>query len=391
MKTNFRIVAGLMMAATLAFASCTKEKNDNVNPGENAKVDISIATPDTKATGGDPTNVTMTISNFKAFVFDASGILVGSGWSEDGLALTAARNKAISTTTAAKTVYVIANAGNFEVRNASVPGTPTKAELEAYIADLGSTNDGSQRTLQWATGSTAQDLVFTQTGSAFTASTTISLKFIAARITVKIVNQMSNFDNAVTTATDLKITNLAVLNARGASKLYGTLATVTPFTNAYSFYSGISGTGFENFPDGTSAGESVNAPTTWLADVPAYTAGTPGSFADTYVYYVFENTAVDKVDFPTIVTLVGTFNGQTLYYPVHLAPYEVLSTADAATKFANGVTRGNSYDLTITMKVDGKNKPGGGDDPTDPIVPGQLDVTCTVTNWVPVGVAKVFE
>lgn len=370
------LVAALAAVAVLA-TSCSKENNEAAGNGEKATLNIGVTAPETRATGTPSTDAS--VVNFKAFVVDGDGTLK-SGYSSDGSALTAAN--AITVTTQARKIYVIANAGDIAMAD--------ETAIQSYLADLNGT--GAQGTVRWATGEVAlSSSDFTQSGSDWVASKNITLKFIAARITLSIETSGDMATHYDATATDgsLVLKKVTVLNSRGESKLFGTSLIPAAYTGAKKFYEGMANpvTPFAYYP---AAGDFTVAATLLSDNIAA------DDFATKYFYYVFENDAATAADFPTIVMIEGEYDGQAVYFPVHLASYEQWATGSASTP--TFIDRGNSYDIKITLtgdprKTTGGTYPGGTggtDDPTKPVVTAKVSVSISLTPWVPVVLNKEF-
>lgn len=361
-------------ALTLGVTSCSKDGNEGAaaGKGEKATLNVGVTAPAMSravaAAGAVPSDA---VGNFSVFITDQTDQIAWSTYSSTGAPIT---NFAV--TTNAKNVYVVANAGDL------TSSITTMAQLNAYKADLNGTGSQAAATNRWATGVTASPLSFTQSGNNFTATTTVTLTFIAARITVTVDNQMTNYGNAGS----LTLDDIVVLNARGESLLFpaaggGTSLIPATYTSGKKFYEGMANpaTPFANYP---AAGEFTVA-ASLLSDALTTTA------TDKYYYYVFENDALTDVTLPTIVTLTGTDDsGNALYWPVHLAAYEQWANSTAFT--TTGIQRGHSYDIKITLKGDATNGGGGGTDPTKPLVTASVDVSVTLTPWTPVLLEKEF-
>lgn len=383
-KVNF--FAMLAAAALMSgVSSCSNDDNvgdDMITPGQSAKLSVNVVAP--PMSRAHSVNVpTDAVGNFTVFITDKGTGDINSAWttySSSGASLTG--NDAINVTTNAENVYIVANAGNLNTIT-SLNGT---GGLNAYLADLNGT--GSQTAVRWATGKTASAISFTQTGSDFEASTSVALTFIAARITVRVENLMTNTSDP----NALSLDNIAVLNARGESLLFPN-ATVGPLQgtlipNAYTadlkFYEGLANPAapgaFANYP---AAGEFTVETGGLLSDALTDLA------TDTYYYYVFENNATASTDFPTIITLIGEdANGKALYWPVHLTANEQWSSGSTFT--TTGVERGNSYDITIKLTGDATNGGGGTTDPTLPVTTASIEVSVTLTQWTPITLEKEF-
>lgn len=363
----------LAVAATFLTGVTSCSSDDNVSggnlPEQSAKLNISISTPThTRAVGASTPEDK--VDNFTVFITNQADVILTKAYSGDGANLIG--DKAVPTSTEAKNVYVVANSGN-------LTSIDSKADLDAYLADLNGT--GSQASARWATGKTATPLAFTQSGDVFSADASIELTFIAARITLKIENGMTGY-NPANTDGSLVLKNVAVLNARGQSKLFGQSLIPTAYEAGKKFYTGLENVSFANFP----ATADYTVSNLLIDAIPA------NDFAKVYTYYVFENDAETVEEFPTIITIVGEFDGKAVYYPVHLAPYEkwISGTNTEGKEF---IKRGYSYNINIKLTVDPTKEggnPGGGTDPTTPLVDAKVNVTVTLNDWIPVELGKEF-
>lgn len=367
-------MAALAVCAMFATTSCSNddENLDVVKDGKKAMLNIEISEPTmTRATGAPASDV---VSNYTVFVTNQSDQIGWKKYSDSGSNMTGA--SAMEVSNSAKHVYIVANAGDLRSTITSM------TELNNFLADLNgaATINGLQTTARWATGSTASALTFADVSGEQVANASITLTFIAARITVSIVNGMTGYD-ALNSNDDLVLKNVAVLNARGESKLFTTpwLIPATP-TTGKKFYEGIVNNNFPLYP----ATGTFTVATSLLNN-----SITADDFTTTYHYYVFENDATTAAEHPTIVTLVGTFDGKTIYYPVHLADYETF-TAGSNASGEDFIKRGRSYNITINMKVDPTN-PGGVIDPFVPLADGKVNISLSLTDWIPVTLGKEFQ
>lgn len=372
-KVNFLSMLTAVALMTGVTSCSNDDKLDDggvIGKGEKATLNVSVTAPDmSRAVGAAvPSDA---VGDFSVFITDQTDQIAWSTYSSTGAGITD-----FAVTTNAKNVYVVANAGDL------TSSITTMAQLNTYKADLNGTGSQAAATNRWATGVTASPLSFTQTGNNFTANTTVTLTFIAARITVTVDNQMTNYGGAGS----LALNDIVVLNARGESLLFpaaggGTSLIPATYTSGKKFYEGMANpaTPFANYP---AVGEFTVA-ASLLSDALTSTA------TDKYYYYVFENDALTDVTLPTIVTLTGTDDsGNALYWPVHLAAYEQWANSTAFT--TTGIQRGHSYDIKITLKGDATNGGGGGTDPTKPLVTASVDVSVTLTSWTPVLLEKEF-
>lgn len=355
----------LYVAALVAITLVSCSKNDGANlvvpDGRPAKLSISIKDPMMIRATGEPSSTDNVIKTFTVWVFDAAGKLLAQETSAND----ANSIQDIDVTTSAKEAYVMANCDN-----ANVTGINSKAALLNFIGTLDDTADQSAR--RWATGSDLA-LSFTPTGTdgSYEGSSNIALSFIAARITVKIINNMTGYD-ATNTDGHLVLKKVTVLNGGHNTRLFGTTLVPDPMK----WISGIQNDSFGFWPaSNITAGSSL-----LVNDIAA------DDFTTTYHYYVFENKATTADEFPAIVTLIGEFDGKLTYFPVHLTPYEMFSTGSVD----NGVERGHSYNITITLSTDPGIGGGGEPDPTTPVEKAKFDVEISINDWTPVTLGKEF-
>ena len=381
-KVNF--FAMLAAAALMTgVSSCSNDDNagDGVIPtGQSAKLSVKVAAPPSSRAVGTavPGDV---MENYTVFVTDNTGAIAWTAYNSGGTSMTG--TETITVSTSAQHVYVVANAGNL------ISSITTLSGLNAYLADLNGTGNQSAATNRWATGATSTPLSFTANGSSgdMEATANITLTFIAARITVKVDNQMTN----TTDPSALTLGSIALLNARGESLLFPNATTGplqgTLIPNAYTggkkFYEGLANpvapNAFVNYPAASELTLNATLLSNALTDIST----------EIYYYYVFENDATDVTEFPTIVTLVGTDSaGKSIYWPVHLTAKEQWTSGTFST---TGIQRGHSYNINITLKGDATNGGGGTTDPTKPVISASVEVNLTLTDWVPVDLEKEFN
>lgn len=385
MKTNTFFTAAL--AATVMFAACNKDDGDTHKNtiDEPAKMSISIRSKGLSRTITD-TEPTTTfdnlINNYTVFITDQNDEIntAWSAYSESSADITDHE-----VTTMAKHVYVVANGGDLTDDISSM------ANLMSYLADLNDANYPqafvSGTSGPWATGVTNNPLSFTNSDTEWEAEAEVSLTFIAARIVLKISHSGDDMNGYSTNATDqdLNLTGVSVLNARGESKLFPAASQTSLIPDSYTtdkkWYQGLANSGYAYYP-----ATGFSPLTTLLSDNDVSLNNSTGNFDNYYYYYVFENDADTAEEFPTIITITGTFKGEPVFFPVHLAHYE-FSDLDG------GIKRGNSYNITVNLtgnpKADGDG-PGGTDDPTKPIKNAKVDITVTAATWNPVSLSKEF-
>ncbi len=251
MKNYFKI--SLMALTAIAFASlvsCSKEDGNPGNSGQVQAATLNIVldnpTLESMAAGTAPTT-DRNITNFSVFVTDADGFAIWKTHVTGAGPLTD-----FPVTTDAKRVYVIANAGD------QTGNYDSEDQLEAAKIDLAPMFDS-----RWATGNSIADLTFTQVGNVWTANETLALKFIAARITVKVDNQMENY-TGVPGSNTVVLNSVAVMHARGQSKLFpGAGSSLIPAYDANKkYFEGIANPGspatpFVNYPAETDYTEDL--------------------------------------------------------------------------------------------------------------------------------------
>jgi hypothetical protein len=383
----------LALVASALMASCRKGDAGSNELQETARLNIRISVPE-NTRGAASTAPTDAVSNFTVFVTNQSDVIQWDGHSGTNQPLE------VQVTTAAKHVYVVANAGDLR----TVIGK-SKAALDSYIANLNGSETGAsgvagkQTSSRWSTGDAVVSN-FSQNGGVFEATANVPLTFIAARITLKITTsgEMATSYNADSGSDgSLKLTDVVVLNARGESKLFGTSLIPTSYSANRKYFEGLAddtsvngGEGFFYYP--ATADHTVVSTEGFLKDAITATNATELA-SQTYYYYVFQNDATDADQFPTIITIRGTYDGKPIYFPVHLASYEQFT----GTLDHNPVLRGKSYNITVNLKGnpliaggEGLGETGGTDDPTEPIVNANVEVTVVPATWTPVTLGKEF-
>ncbi len=380
------------LAVAAVFASCAKDDGTGIPEGEAPRVPISIATPAMSravADAGQISNYNDTqIHNYTVLIADANGDFKWTAYVSGDEVST---SKNVNTTTAAKKVYVIANGGD-------LTSITSKTMLDSQLADL----DGEVKQTKsdtsgpWSTG-VSDDLIFDVEGDEYVAEAPIQLQFIAVRITLAIDREGDGMNDYGTNLPEgsLSLTGVAVLNARGESRLFpyeGSLIPATYSSNTKSYMGLSNPTGpdpapFANYPEASDF--SVKSELFYDAS----NALPNADFDERWVYYVFENNAASSTEQPTIVTVIGTYDGKPIYFPVHL------TNAQWPEKITDeGLKRGNSYNIEIVLAGEpdietGGNYPGETGGTPDPTVPGtsaSVQVNITAATWTPVTLAKRF-
>ncbi len=387
MKNYFK--SAIMAAAAIAVVgstSCKKENGPAPDEIRDAILSITLVNPPQSRVAGTAPGTAHTITDVSLFVLDDKDNVAWKLWVPDASTLVS-KTAEIQVTTAAKAVYAIANAGT------DLTGTyTTKAQLESASPQV---ELGTQYTVnRWATGSEDGSTWSFQSPDSdgdglMEQNVSLTLRFIAARITVVVNNNMTGYTGNAST---VRITDVAVLNARGESRLFpgsgSSLIPSSPSAASKKFIEGLDSpdqNAFDYFPsetDYTVEAADVNQ----LNSPYTYSAGSP---SNSY-FYVFENDADELAEFPTIVTLVGLdVDDNPTYFPVHLASYE--TWASNTQNYAGGVERGKSYNITINLNGDARIGTGGGtDDPTVNVKNVELMVSLEIADWTAVPLGKNF-
>lgn len=379
---NFRIFT--MALAALAMFSCAKENTtttpDLGAPGEKAAVTIKFSNPEGKAASRPANTEDAVIADFSVFLFRANGVLDGKFYSST----TPKDNKAkITGTTAATSVYVVANMGDITA------DISTKKALEAKLVKLTTNVDGTGTATQttgkvWMSGSNT--ISFEDGKKETTAG--ITLTFVGAKLSLTVdYSGVTTADNGVY-GKDYKIDGAFVMNAGGVSKLFGKtmIPTTVEFSGAVSnpyFVSGAVSTGHN--PEWTNMAGIYGVTTslnTSFADVAAVANGAH--------FYVFEQDATVHGNFATILVVEATWisdNSRKIYFPIKF------NLGDAG----RTITRGNAYDVNIKLKGnfktpgEGGNGGGGTEDPGEDVLGSSVEITIVPAAWTAVPVEKEFE
>lgn len=382
MKTKHFLIATV---AALAMLSCSsEEKTPGQEEAGRSKLSIRILgeaeAPKGRAAGTTDPTAESKINNFILFVFKEGGAndVVPKEY-------TSTPTEAVSheITTDAKEVYVIANtsvAGETQSpMHTALLNVKNKTELQAVIGRgfdtaVNTANPSQTATNLWMSGKNDADFTPEDGGS---VSVTVTLKYIAAKVRIKSVTVDES-------TPELYLTNVLVLNAGGATSLIPADGSVSLIPTAYvpgkpgnQFYEGaIDISGFTHKP--TIAG---------LKNAYSYilTGEEPKTITESsnqHYFYVFENDGEAFEKHPTIVTLqCMDGNSKAVYYSVFFK-----ADPDGTLGYDKQVIeRGNSYDITMTIKKIGPN------DPTIPALKTTVEVTITPAKWETVTIAKTYE
>lgn len=372
----------MALAAFMMF-SCSKEDNvetsGNNAPSEKAAITVKFANAtdaNSRATGVPATTADAKIVDYSIFLFRGDGILDSKLYGS-GKNITTESKIKVTGTTAAKKIYVVANAGDL------TPTIGNEAALLAKLVKLVNTdvNVASQVTGKvYMSGNT--DFAFAQGSN--TAQVPVNLTFVGARLSVKVVTSAKTQG---VSGTNFTITKAFVLNAGGVSKLFGTSLIPTAAelsTNPY-FTMGENPAGkspaWTNMPAAGKYTVSSSMSTPFATEA-AVTAGAH--------FYVFEQDAKAHGVIPTTLVVEAKWisgGNKIVYFPVKF------NTSDMKTV----IVRGKSYEVKVTLNGNfldpgnGGNGGGGTEDPGEDLIASDVEVAITPATWTAVPLEKTFE
>lgn len=349
---NFNYLSLLLMATAAVVTSCSKTDNgvdiENQDKGAPSSMVINFSNP---RSTGTPTNESALTGGTVLVFRSASGVL-------DGMTTFSAAPTnpiTVSITAGTRDVYVIANTGiNFSsITNVSQLKNFTNKYALSSISATGTSLPMSGATL---------NVNATSATTASHATATVQMVYMCSKVTIKWdVTQLN------ANITNFTVKKIYMMNVPTLTDCFATGAdNLTSYCT--SFATGI-GSNFASFDTGLYYPASptyTNAYAAALAQDPATTSG------DNY-FYIFENKVAGS---PTIAVVEATADGilgeTTYYYPI------VINGSQNTTGGNNTATiiRGQYYNVTATIK-------GYGDDnPYNPIVKANMDVTIVPADWI---------
>nr|WP_242506920.1 fimbrial protein [Parabacteroides goldsteinii] len=230
------------MLAIAALASCSRQEFvDPPSPQEGSKmlVDITLSNGEkSKAAGVATVDEDKTINNVTVFFLNATDQIVSKTYvpgasltpTEDGTGKTVS----VETRSTATQMMVIANLG--EDRTTGTLNVSTKSQLEGVVQSL-ITSGGSPAPVQVKTDvlmsgeGVVQNMTANPDGGASTANASVTLNFIAAKITLSSI-ALGN-DVKGTYGTDFKFTRAFLLNVQTNSWYFPTTNSYIPTPKAY--------------------------------------------------------------------------------------------------------------------------------------------------------------
>lgn len=327
--------------------------------GEKANVTLNLKGEEsagTRATGA--TDKDTQINNYIAFFFNGQGELVSKHEVSNPTSGGADR---LTTTTAATEVYIVANVGKLD--KSGFENVVSKKQIAAIVKSLNQDGASTQTSTNvWMEGT--GDVTFTENTGTVTGKADVKLSFLAAKVTVTVVDQRT--ENVSGGAIHIENDSIVLLNAGGDAKFFD-----TDKTTQTNFFNGV-----------TSYLDPSNKVGASFLREPYAESGVH--------FYAFGNASSTQ---PTILAIKATrteLNGgvSTVYYPIAFSTLDAGAIDPDASTFAPGY----SYEITLTLT--GNVAAGGGNgtvDPEQPLVSGDVTVTISKAEWVVKSINKEFN
>lgn len=408
MKTVF-----LSMLAIAALASCSRQDfidppGPNPQEGEKMLVDITLGNGEmTKATGVPSGTEEKTITDITVFFLNSSNQIVSRTFVTGGGNLTdddqnpGHKKATVETRTTASQVMVIANIGEDRTATGKTLNVSTKDQLVAVLQDL-AVSDGNQppvllpfqeksNLLMSGEGTVSTMSPGGSPTDPFTATASVQLNYIAAKITLKSITVTDQAQGNYGDGQDFIFTKAYLLNVQTKSHYF------QPYLPANADLAFANGTwdtdawGENTLPLVPDFNQALT--------IPSITPNTP--VTDLAHWYVFENNpaSTTKADHPTILAVQIKWkekesNGGDI-------PTDVYTNKNFNVIFAPGdkgvIEAGKAYDVALSFSGDfrpgtsGGNAGGGEDKPDEPNIKANVTVTVTPADWTPTPTEKPFE
>lgn len=360
-----------MALAAVVMFSCSKEDvADNATPVQGkAQVTVKITGQGeqmkSRAAAAPDDSKDVKVNDYIIFLFNDGGGLIGTPKYVSG----SGNGTVDDATTAATKIYIVANTG--AIADGPFAGVTSEAGLKACAGRLIKSDASTQHKENlWmvGTGSVGAFTPGADKDAPSTASATVALSFLSARIDVIIKDERIN--NVVGEGKiSIKDDKVALLFAGAEGKFFATPANQVIQTSFFS--------GFESTISGvTLASVLADGVTT------PFTANAANKVE--YHFYTFGNAGATM---PTILTIQSTRTNadastKAIYYPVQF------SNTDAGVT----IVPGNKYTVTLTLKGDvGSGGGGGTTNPRTEVKSAEITVTVTPASWTPKTIAKEFN
>lgn len=391
MKTVF-----LSMLAIAALASCSRQEFiDPPGPQGGGKmlVDITLSSGEiTKATGAVTAAEDKTISDVTVFFLNPTDQIVSKQW-VSGSSLVdgtdGAKTATVETRSTAVKMMVIANLG--DDRTTGTLNVATKTQLEAVVQSL-ITTGGSPLPVQTKgdvlmSGEGTVENMTPQEGGPSTATSTVALNFIAAKITLSKIELGNGVKG--TYGTDFKFTRTFLLNVQTNSWYFPTASSYIPDPKAYA-----NGVTWEaswgadpSYPVATDFSQDLNYPDMNTAKT------------DIAHWYVFENNpaSVQSTEKPTILVVEVEWTKTKANGDVQEEKVKKMFNVIFAPGDKGAIKAGQAYNVALTFSGDfrpeseGGNGGGGDDNPDQPNVNANVGITVTPADWTDQETPKPFE
>lgn len=407
------------MLAIAALASCSRQEfidpNGGPQEGDKMLVDITLGNGEmTKAQGvpGADGTEEKTITDITVFFLNSSNQIVSrtfvTGPSNliDDQENQGHKKATVETRTTASQVMVIANIGEDRTGTGKALNVSTRAQLEAVLQDL-AVSDGNTppalipfqekgNLLMSGTGTVSTMTPGGTLTDPFTATASVDLKYIAAKITLKSITVTDQAQGKYGDGQDFLFTKAYLLNVQTKSHYF---PTYLPATADLAFANGT----WEADAWGTSDLPIV-ADFEQKLTITSITANT--AVENLAHWYVFENkpASTAKTDNPTILAV------QVKWLEEKAGDTRADGTTVDVNKYVNKnfnvifapgdkniIEAGKAYDVALTFSGDfrpgttGGNAGGGEDKPDEPNIKANVTVTVTPADWIPETTEKPFE
>lgn len=356
------IYSSLAFIALVFFStSCSRSDNSAIpdeDPGTPAVMTIRFEQPMSRTVGAPVYANESAITQGMVFVFNSStGFLDGTATFTSVTAPVT-----VHITAGVRDVYVVANAD------------PANFSTVAQVSDL--YNITNKCTFESMTGTnlpmSGYKLAVQATSAtvASPATATVPLNFICGRVTIQ-----WDLSQLPTYMTGFTVKDAYLLNVKSSSDYFSSASTVALTSNVSAYLYGkasIQGSSGTYLP-------ALTYTNTYNAGLDLTDVTTNGN--NNNYFYVMENSVVAS---PTLVVIEGTFteNGviTTYYYPI-----VINGSLNSGGNNSSAISRGNAYNVKAIIKG------FGNDDPYNPIVNANLDVTINTATWIPQNITQTFN
>lgn len=385
-----------MALAAITLSSCSQQDDKTIDETPTGSSTITISFEGNASTRviADAVDASdQVINDASIFVFRPSGVHDIPRKFITGFA--SGDPQTIAATTAAKTVYVVANIGNEAAHNVMFSTVVDEATLKSLIKDR-KLNLYSVDNSAGETDIRAEDVLMTGSGivSAFsigsnpTATVDISMKFPLSKI--KLIVKDNRINNIAPEAV-LAEGNISIVDSRvilihaGKDIKFFTADAGADQAGQLNFYTGRYGVNAANGFMPYFSNDATSSKAIWATG----NDGTAGSATNSVVTHHFYTSANNGLTNPTILAIESNKTSwdetsssalsEKVYYPIQFTALDAKYTLEP----------GKSYTVTLTLNGDISGGGGGGViDPEQPVIDGSITVTVTVAAWEAVTIDK---